>query len=177
MNPTLARVQRDGRHNLHDGRSLGRQRAGRRQESGPANRPRPPARAGPCQEAGWAPQLLSLPAFFSGACVQLEERFDALEALRRIEQKAVTYMGGVPTHYERMLGSLRAADASRFDLSSLKFLFGAGAAVSPQTIRAFAELTMPLMRASISLAVTRLVDSSPLALAWARIEMPACCRT
>jgi len=83
--------------------------------------------------------ILSLPVFHAGACVVLQSGFDPEKVLDAIARLRITYMGGVPTHYERMLGSLRDSDPARFDLSSLKFLFGAGAAVSPQTIRAFAE--------------------------------------
>jgi fatty-acyl-CoA synthase len=83
--------------------------------------------------------ILSLPVFHAGACVVLQSGFDAEEVLDSIATRHITYMGGVPTHYERMLATLDRHPPDRFDLNSLKFLFGAGAAVSPHTIRAFAE--------------------------------------
>jgi len=83
--------------------------------------------------------ILSLPVFHAGACVVLQSGFDPVTVLDSIASLRISYMGGVPTHYERMLAALEREHADRFDLSSLKFLFGAGAAVAPQTIRAFAQ--------------------------------------
>lgn len=83
-------------------------------------------------------QILSLPVFHAGACVVLQAGFDPEQVLESIARHRITYMGGVPTHYERMLACLRRCDPSRFDLGTLKFLFGAGAALSAQTIRSFA---------------------------------------
>ena len=83
--------------------------------------------------------ILSLPIFHAGACVVLQSGFDAEAVLESIPRHQITYMGGVPTHYERLLKRLQQSAPSHFDLSSLKFLFAAGAAASIQTIRAFAE--------------------------------------
>jgi fatty-acyl-CoA synthase len=88
--------------------------------------------------------ILSLPIFHAGGCVVLHDKFSAEQALAAIGENAITYMGGVPTHYERMLECLRAAASERFDLSSLRFAFGAGAAVAPGTIRAFADFGVVL---------------------------------
>ena len=89
-------------------------------------------------------QILSLPVFHAGACVVLQSGFDEVAVLEAIARHRISYMGGVPTHYERLLACLESASPSRFELGSLKFLFGAGAAVSIQTIRAFADLGVVL---------------------------------
>ena len=89
-------------------------------------------------------QILSLPALYSGACIVLEERFDALASLRRIEQKGITYMGGVPTHFDRIGAQLKENGPGAFDLGSLRFMFGAGAAVGTETIRQFSEFGIVL---------------------------------
>ena len=88
--------------------------------------------------------ILSLPVFHAGACVVLQAGFDEVAVLESIARHRISYMGGVPTHYERLLACLTRETPSRFDLSSLKFLFGAGAAVSIQTIRGFAALGVVL---------------------------------
>jgi fatty-acyl-CoA synthase len=53
-------------------------------------------------------------------------------------------MGGVPTHYERILARLQREDAVRPDTTSLKFMFGAGAAVASQTVRALSNFGLVL---------------------------------
>ena len=88
--------------------------------------------------------ILSIPVFHSGGCVVLRAGFDAEHVLESIEREQITYMGGVPTHYERMLECMKQPNAKEWDLTSLKFMFGAGAAVSPNTIRAFAEFGLVL---------------------------------
>ncbi len=80
-------------------------------------------------------QILSLPALFSGACIVLHTRFDGEAALRAIESEGIHYMGGVPTYFERMREGIAA---QRFDLSSLRFLFSAGAALNSEIVREFA---------------------------------------
>ncbi len=81
--------------------------------------------------------ILSLPLLFGGGTLVLHRRFHAQAVLADIGRQEITYMGGVPTHYERLLEAL-AEPAASFDLSSLGFLFGAGAAIEPATVHAFA---------------------------------------
>ncbi|MCP4035356.1 MAG: long-chain fatty acid--CoA ligase [bacterium] len=82
--------------------------------------------------------ILSLPIVHAGACIVLRHGFDAEWVLDAIARHRASYLGGVPTHYERLLAALESAPNARFDLSSLRFAFGAGAAVEPKTVRAFA---------------------------------------
>jgi len=82
--------------------------------------------------------ILSLPLIHGGGTLVLHRRFDAEQTLRTIGEQRIGYMGGVPTHYKRLLEALARADGEAFDLSSLDFLFGAGAAIEPETVRAFA---------------------------------------
>ncbi len=88
--------------------------------------------------------ILSLPVFHTGACVVLQAGFDPDRVLETIARRQITYMGGVPAHYDRLLDRLHRSPPSRFDLTSLRFFFGAGAAISPHTIHAYAELGIVL---------------------------------
>ncbi|MDP6978354.1 MAG: AMP-binding protein [Myxococcota bacterium] len=82
--------------------------------------------------------ILSLPLLFGGGTLVLHRRFEAEAVLEDVGRQRISYMGGVPTHYERLLDALAKPEAS-FDLSSLQFLFGAGAAIEPATVHAFAD--------------------------------------
>ena len=53
-----------------------------------------------------------------------------------VEEHHITLMGGVPTQFGAML-ELLERDPGRYDTSSLRFLFGAGAPVPVEHIRAF----------------------------------------
>jgi fatty-acyl-CoA synthase len=55
---------------------------------------------------------------------------------RDVAKERITYSGGVPTQYRRLLDQLEG-DARSLDRSSLRFLFTAGAAVAPETVRAY----------------------------------------
>jgi len=80
--------------------------------------------------------ILSLPTLYAGGAVLLEPRFDAERAWRRVEEERITFLGGVPTQLGRLLEALADAHPAP-DTSSLRFLFGAGAAVPLEQIRAF----------------------------------------
>ena len=80
--------------------------------------------------------ILALPTLYAGGCVLLEPRFDAARTWRRVESERVSFLGAVPTQLAALLGALERADAPP-DLASLRFLFGAGAAVPVEQIRAF----------------------------------------
>ena len=88
--------------------------------------------------------ILAIPVLHAGACIVLQSSFDAQSVLDTIERERITYMGGVPTHYERILARLQREDAVRPDTTSLKFMFGAGAAVASQTIHAFSNFGLVL---------------------------------
>lgn len=72
-----------------------------------------------------APLYHSAPLFYCmstlrlGGTVVIMERFDALDALRFIEQYRVTCSQWVPTHFVRMF-KLTEAERNRYDLSSLQ---------------------------------------------------------
>ncbi len=82
--------------------------------------------------------ILSIPLLYGGGTLVLHRRFDAEQVLVTIARDRIRYMGGVPTHYERLLDALDRAPEGAVDLTSLAFLFGAGAAIEPATVRAFA---------------------------------------
>jgi fatty-acyl-CoA synthase len=82
-------------------------------------------------------KILALPALYAGAALRLERRFDAEDVWRTVGAERITYLGGVPTMFQALLAALAAAPAGRFDPSSLRFLFTAGAAVPVELIRAF----------------------------------------
>ena len=81
--------------------------------------------------------ILSIPALYAGATVVLQRRFDAEDVWRAVGEHGVSFLGGVPTMYRDLLEVLERAPADRFDLRSLRFLFGAGAALPVELIRAF----------------------------------------
>ena len=81
-------------------------------------------------------KILSLPALYAGATLVIHRRFDAAAFWREVEREHITYSGGVPTHYGRLLEELNGS-SREFDRSHLRFLFTAGAAVAPETVRAY----------------------------------------
>jgi long-chain acyl-CoA synthetase len=70
---------------------------------------------------GWSMAMQSM-----GGTVVMMERFDAEDALRFIEQYAITTAQWVPTHFVRML-KLPPETRARYDMSSLKAVFHAAA--------------------------------------------------
>jgi fatty-acyl-CoA synthase len=81
-------------------------------------------------------QILSLPVLYAGGTVVLERRFEAEAAWRRIAVEGITFLGGVPTLFRDLLETLEAA-SGRLERASLRFLFGAGAAMPVELIHAF----------------------------------------
>ncbi|HXK23594.1 MAG TPA: AMP-binding protein [Myxococcota bacterium] len=80
--------------------------------------------------------ILSLPALYAGASLALEPRFDPARTWRRVAEQRITFFGAVPTQLTQLHDEL-ARSSARPDLSSLRFVFGAGAAVPAEQIRAF----------------------------------------
>lgn len=78
--------------------------------------------------------ILSLPALYAGASVVLQGSFDPADTWRTVARERITLMGGVPTMF-RALGE--AFDRDRPDVSLLRFLFTAGAAIPVEQIHAF----------------------------------------
>ena len=77
---------------------------------------------------GAAGTLTYFAAPLAGAKTVMLEEFDPEAALALIEKEKATAIGVVPTHLVRML----EVDASKYDLSSLRFIRSAGGYLSPQ---------------------------------------------
>jgi fatty-acyl-CoA synthase len=84
-------------------------------------------------------QILAIPALYVGASIVLQEGFDAARVWSTIESEGITYYGGVPTMHQRLLESLDRGTPLSAPPASLRFAFTAGAAASPDLIRAFDE--------------------------------------
>ena len=81
-------------------------------------------------------KILSLPALYAGASIQLHESFDAPAVWETVQRERITYLGGVPTMFDALLTAL---DAGSYDLGSIRFLFTSGAAIPVDRIGAFEE--------------------------------------
>jgi len=79
-------------------------------------------------------KILAIPALYAGGSVVLQGSFDASETWRTVARERITLLGGVPTMF-RALGD--AFDRERPDVTSLRFLFTAGAAIPVEQIHAF----------------------------------------
>jgi long-chain acyl-CoA synthetase len=105
------------------------------------------------QALGVSPQsrcLISAPLYHSAPCsyvmlaarqgawLRLEPRFDPLETLAVIERFRITDAYLVPTMYVRLL-RLTAAERSRYDLSSLRFVVSTGAPCPAEIKRAMMD--------------------------------------
>jgi fatty-acyl-CoA synthase len=84
--------------------------------------------------AGWNVQPLL--AWWKGATVVLEPRFDPARALELIERRRITTMMGVPANYLLMAGARRFADA---DLASLRQAIVGGAPMPEPLLRTWAD--------------------------------------
>ena len=82
-------------------------------------------------------KILALPALHAGASVFLDARFDPVRTWRTVEAERICFFGAVPTQLAALREALEAPGAGPFDLSSLRFVFGAGAAVPVDLILAF----------------------------------------
>ncbi len=82
-------------------------------------------------------QILSLPVLYCGGSLLLQAHFEPDTLLAAVERERITYLGGVPTVYQRLLDTLESAEPDRYALTSLRFLFVAGAAASAELVRAY----------------------------------------
>lgn len=82
--------------------------------------------------------ILSLPALYAGAALLLEPRFDAARTWQIVAEQRISFFGAVPTQLLALHGALLKAPRPP-DLASLRFVFGAGAAVSAAQVLAFEE--------------------------------------
>jgi fatty-acyl-CoA synthase len=90
---------------------------------------------------GWNVQPLL--AWWKGATVVLEPRFDAARALELIERRRVTAMMGVPANYERMAAEPGFSAAG---LGSLRRAIVGGGPASEPLLRAWHEHGVPLVQ-------------------------------
>ncbi len=81
--------------------------------------------------------ILTLPALQAGASVTLQPRFDPAKVWETVERERITFFGGVPTMFQRLLDTLDASETRRYDLSTLRFLFTSGAAIPVERVRDF----------------------------------------
>jgi fatty-acyl-CoA synthase len=81
--------------------------------------------------------ILSIPTLYAGGSVFLEPHFDPAAVWNAVDERGITFFGGVPTQFRALLDVLECAPAGRYDLGSLRFLFTAGAAVPVETVRGF----------------------------------------
>jgi fatty-acyl-CoA synthase len=82
-------------------------------------------------------KILSIPVLYAGGTVVLRSHFDAAATWRAVGEHGISFLGAVPTQFRALDESLAAAPPGRFDLSSLRFLFTAGAPIAVELIRAF----------------------------------------
>jgi fatty-acyl-CoA synthase len=85
--------------------------------------------------------ILALPTLWAGGEVVLQPRFDASAVWRAVAAQRITFLGGVPTMFTALL---EAFDRERPDVSSVRFLFTAGAAIPVDVIHAFAARGLAL---------------------------------
>jgi long-chain acyl-CoA synthetase len=86
----------------------------------------------------YALTAVMLRCFASGALLMLRQRFDADTALDDIERGRCTNFAGVPTMWIALVNHPRIGSA---DLSSLQVCSSGGAALPPEILSRFAELT------------------------------------
>jgi fatty-acyl-CoA synthase len=86
--------------------------------------------------------ILAVPALFCGATLVLVDRFDARGLQSVARSRRATLLGAVPVMWQRML----RAGVDREAFASLRLAFSAGAALDVETIRAFADLGIPLVQ-------------------------------
>jgi fatty-acyl-CoA synthase len=82
-------------------------------------------------------QILALPALYCGASLLLQAHFEPAALWQAVAREGITYLGAVPTVYQRLLDELEAAGPDHYDLRSLRFLFTAGAAAPAELVRAY----------------------------------------
>jgi fatty-acyl-CoA synthase len=77
--------------------------------------------------------ILSVPMLYRGGTVVLARSFDPQTFLETVGRERITFFGGVPTMFRRLL----ATGLAGAPLGSLRFAFTAGAAIPVETIHAF----------------------------------------
>jgi fatty-acyl-CoA synthase len=85
--------------------------------------------------------ILSLPTLWAGGEVVLQPRFDPSAVWRAVARERISFFGGVPSMFRALL---EAFDREPPDVSSVRFLFTAGAAIPVDVIHAFAARGLAL---------------------------------
>ena len=80
--------------------------------------------------------ILSIPVVYAGGSLLLQSHFDPKAVLDAIDRERITYMGAVPTVYQRLFDEL-SLGSEPFDGSSLRFLFTAGSAIPTELVHAY----------------------------------------
>jgi fatty-acyl-CoA synthase len=80
--------------------------------------------------------ILAIPTVYAGGSLLLQPHFDPKTVLDAIDAHRITYMGAVPTVYQRLWDQIEA-EPGAFDGSSLRFLFTAGAAIASELVHAY----------------------------------------
>ena len=81
--------------------------------------------------------ILSLPALYVGATLVIHEGFDPEAVWGDVSREEITYLGAVPTQYQRLFDCV---DTTRpLKASALRFLFTAGAPVPVELVHAYAD--------------------------------------
>ncbi len=94
-----------------------------------------------------APNSYSIGASLQNAELFIEERFDAEDTLRLIDEHRITHAYLVPTMYVRML-RLPDEVKKRYDLSSMKFVGSTGSPCPPDVKRAMVQWWGPVIHES-----------------------------
>ncbi len=94
-----------------------------------------------------APNSYAIGSSLESAELFIEERFDAEDTLRMIDQLRLTHAYLVPTMYVRML-RLPEAVRQRYDLSSMKFVGSTGSPCPPDVKRQMIEWWGPVIHES-----------------------------
>jgi fatty-acyl-CoA synthase len=81
--------------------------------------------------------ILSLPTLHVGGALVLQARFDPAAVWRAVERERIRFFGAVPTMYRHLYEELEAHPPGHYALSSLRFLFTAGAAIPVELILAY----------------------------------------
>ncbi|MFP6639947.1 MAG: AMP-binding protein, partial [Myxococcota bacterium] len=82
-------------------------------------------------------QILAVPMVHAGGALLLHRQFDPERVWEAVERERITYLGGVPSMYQRLEDVLAESSPGRWQHPDLRFAFTAGSAASVELIRSF----------------------------------------
>ena len=91
-------------------------------------------------------QILSLPLLHAGGSLLLQDRFEPAQVWKAVSEQEISYLGGVPEMHQRLYDALLLRRGDPSDFPRLRFLFSAGAAISTELIRRFADLDLTVLQ-------------------------------